>query len=60
MKTPFSKDDRPTAATPDDQMTLTEHLAELRVRIIRALLAVTIGIVVIIIDSDSMKQPRIR
>jgi sec-independent protein translocase protein TatC len=48
MKTPFSKDDRPTAATPDDQMTLTEHLAELRVRIIRALLAVTIGIVVIL------------
>jgi sec-independent protein translocase protein TatC len=48
MKTPFSKDDRPTAATPDDQMTLTEHLAELRVRIIRALLAVTIGIVIIL------------
>jgi sec-independent protein translocase protein TatC len=47
MKTPFTKDDRPSVATPDDQMTLTEHLAELRVRIIRALLAVTIGIIII-------------
>lgn len=48
MKAPFSKSDRPAASTPDDQMTLTEHLAELRVRIIRALLAVTLGIVLII------------
>ncbi|MFK7916852.1 MAG: twin-arginine translocase subunit TatC [Ilumatobacter sp.] len=31
----------------DDQMTLTEHLAELRTRIIRSLLAVTIGGIVI-------------
>lgn len=48
MKTPFTKDDRAKVSTPDDQMTLTEHLAELRVRIIRALLAVTLGIVIIL------------
>lgn len=40
--------EQPGAAVPGDQMTLTEHLAELRVRIIRALLAVTLGIVLII------------
>lgn len=34
--------------SPDDQMTLTEHLAELRMRIIRAALAVIIGFVVCI------------
>jgi sec-independent protein translocase protein TatC len=34
---------------PDGQMTLTEHLAELRMRIIRAGLAVLIGIVVVVL-----------
>jgi len=33
--------------TPDATMTLTEHLAELRVRIIRCALAVTVGLIVI-------------
>jgi hypothetical protein len=35
-------------ATPDDRMTLVEHLAELRTRIIRALLAVVIGVIVVL------------
>ena len=45
----------------DDSMSLTEHLAELRVRIIRAALAVLIGMVVIIAFYDQvlefLKQP---
>ena len=43
-----SKPDR----TPDAVMTLTEHLAELRVRIIRASLAVILGAIVIIAFYD--------
>jgi sec-independent protein translocase protein TatC len=46
------RDKRPVAKTPDDVMTLTEHLAELRVRIIRAALAVTIGAILIIAFYD--------
>jgi sec-independent protein translocase protein TatC len=38
---------RPAAHTPDDRMTLTEHLAELRTRIIRSMLAVTVGAVAV-------------
>ena len=30
MKLPFSKSDSAKVRTPDDRMTLTEHLAELR------------------------------
>lgn len=41
-----------TATTPDDRMTLTEHLAELRARIIRAMLAVVVGVIVIIAFYD--------
>ncbi|WP_040494706.1 twin-arginine translocase subunit TatC [Ilumatobacter nonamiensis] len=37
-----------TASPPSDTMTLTEHLAELRTRIIRSALAVVIGAVLII------------
>lgn len=37
-----------------DTMTLTEHLAELRVRIIRAALAVTVGMVLIIVFYDQV------
>lgn len=40
----------------DDTMTLTEHLAELRTRIIRAGLAVTIGAIVIIAFYDEVLQ----
>ncbi len=34
--------------SPEEQMTLTEHLAELRTRIIRSLLAIVIGIIVLL------------
>lgn len=43
-------------AVSDDSMTLTEHLAELRTRIIRAMLAVTIGAIVIIAFYDEVLQ----
>lgn len=52
MKFPRGRANRPKLASPDDQMTLVEHLAELRARIIRSLLAVVIGIVVIIATYD--------
>lgn len=48
MKNPFKRAPRTVVQTPDDRMTLTEHLAELRVRIIRAMLAIILGIVVIL------------
>ena len=50
MKLPFrrTKAPKPKVATPDDRMTLIEHLAELRTRIIRAMLAVVIGIIVVL------------
>lgn len=38
--------------TPDDRMTLTEHLAELRSRIIRALLAIVVGVIVVVAFYD--------
>jgi sec-independent protein translocase protein TatC len=40
--------ERPEVKTPDDVMTLTEHLGELRVRIIRSALAVALGAIIII------------
>ncbi len=46
------RQERPDMKTPDDVMTLTEHLGELRVRIIRAALAVTIGAIIIIAFYD--------
>jgi len=42
------------AGVPVDTMTLTEHLAELRVRIIRSALAVAIGMVLIIAFYDQV------
>lgn len=49
MKLPFRRGAKPPPLkTPDDRMTLTEHLAELRTRIIRSMLAITIGIIVIL------------
>jgi sec-independent protein translocase protein TatC len=48
MKVPFTGGPkRPKLKTPDDAMTLMEHLGELRVRIVRCLLAVVIGIILI-------------
>jgi sec-independent protein translocase protein TatC len=52
MKLPFGRDKRPKLASPDDRMTLIEHLAELRSRIIRSLLAVVIGIIVVLAAYD--------
>lgn len=46
-RTGASRSDRPDAV-----MTLTEHLAELRTRIIRAVLAVALGLVVILVFYD--------
>lgn len=45
---------RPSLHTPDDTMTLTEHLGELRVRIIRSALAVMVGAIVIIAFYDQV------
>ncbi|HRE03319.1 MAG TPA: twin-arginine translocase subunit TatC, partial [Ilumatobacteraceae bacterium] len=38
---------RPKLHTPDDRMTLRDHLAELRMRIVRSCLAIIIGVIVI-------------
>lgn len=51
MKLPF-KSAKPTLQGPEDRMTLTQHLAELRVRIIRSMLAVVLGIIVILAFYD--------
>ena len=42
------RDKRPSIKSPDDVMTLTEHLGELRVRIIRCALAITIAAILVI------------
>src|SRR5687768_14607758 len=39
-------------SSPDDQMTLTEHLGELRTRIIRSMLAVALGMIMILAFYD--------
>jgi sec-independent protein translocase protein TatC len=41
-------------SSPEEQMTLTEHLAELRTRIIRSLLAVVVGIIVLLTFYDQV------
>ena len=46
--------ERPQMKTPDDVMTLTEHLGELRVRIIRSTLAITLGAIIIIAFYDQV------
>ena len=49
MRIPFPRRSTlPKLKTPDDKMTLRDHLQELRVRLVRAVLAVTLGFVVII------------
>src|SRR6478609_498037 len=48
MKVPFrGGPQRPKLKTPDDAMTLMEHLGELRVRIVRCMLAIVLGIIII-------------
>ncbi|MET0146978.1 MAG: twin-arginine translocase subunit TatC [Ilumatobacteraceae bacterium] len=46
--------ERPKMRTPDDVMTLTEHLGELRVRIIRCALAVTVFAILIVAFYDQV------
>jgi sec-independent protein translocase protein TatC len=47
VRIPFKRADRPALKGPDDRMTLRDHLAELRVRIVRASLAIVVGVIVI-------------
>lgn len=55
MRLPFRKrTERAKVSTPDDTMTLTEHLAELRTRIIRSLLAVVVGVIVLLATYDQV------
>jgi sec-independent protein translocase protein TatC len=55
MKLPFRGDpDHAKIKTPDDRMTLTEHLAELRTRIIRSVLAIVLGIIAILALYDQV------
>lgn len=55
MRVPFARRAERTAMkSPDDVMTLTEHLGELRVRIIRSVLAITIGAILIIAFYDQV------
>ena len=55
MKVPFRGDpNRTKIKTPDDRMTLTEHLAELRTRIIRSVLAIVVGIIVLLAFYDKV------
>ncbi len=50
MRLPWKRGtSRPKLKSPDDRMTLTEHLAELRVRLIRSVLAVAVGFTVVIV-----------
>src|SRR3954451_5639798 len=46
MKLPFSREPRPVLKTPEDRMTLRDHLAELRTRVIRSLLAIVLGVII--------------
>ncbi len=55
MKLPFQSA-KPTLQGPEDRMTLTQHLAELRVRIIRSMLAVVLGIIVIMVFYDQVLE----
>ena len=53
MKLPFTGR-RQKIKTPEDRMTLTEHLAELRTRIIRSVLAIVVGIIVLLAAYDTV------
>ena len=55
MKVPFrGRPKLPKLKTPDDAMTFTEHLAELRTRLIRCVLAITLGIILIMALYDQV------
>lgn len=59
MKLPFRRRDRP-GSSPDGTMTLTDHLRELRYRIIRCAVAVVLGAIIIIIFYDQVLEFLIR
>ena len=52
MKVPFKRATRTVLKGPDDRMTLRDHLAELRVRIVRSMLAVALGIIIMLAFYD--------
>ena len=54
MKIPFRGTDSPKVEPPDDRMTLTQHLGELRTRIIRSVLAIIVGIIVMLAFYDQV------
>ncbi|MFM2071404.1 MAG: Sec-independent protein translocase protein TatC [Actinomycetota bacterium] len=54
MKLPFRREKKPVLKGPEDRMTLTEHLGELRTRIIRSMLAVVLGIIVMLAAYNSV------
>mgnify|MGYP006283542869 CR=1 FL=1 len=55
MRIPLpGRSSRPRLKTPQDKMSLRDHLAELRVRLVRSVLAVTVGFLVIIIFYKSV------
>lgn len=53
LRTPF-RSSRPRLKTPSDTMSLRDHLQELRVRIVRAVLAVALGFTAIIVFYKSV------
>lgn len=54
MKIPFRESAAPRLKDVDDRMTLTQHLGELRTRIIRSLLAVIVGIILMLAFYDQV------
>ncbi len=52
MRNPFKRGARPTLKGPEDRMTLRDHLAELRVRIVRSMLAIVVGVIVLMAFYD--------
>jgi sec-independent protein translocase protein TatC len=52
VKIPFRGKTRPALKGPEDRMTLRDHLAELRVRIVRSMLAITVGVIIVMTFYD--------
>ena len=53
MKLPFTnRDEKPKLKSPEDRMTLIEHLGELRTRLIRSVLAIVLGIIILLASYD--------
>lgn len=61
LKIPFRSEPRPALKGPEDRMTLRDHLAELRVRIVRSMLAIVLGVIIMMAFYDPIlrfiKQP---